>query len=170
MKDGSSEFEVSQEEFARLRFIEEWGMFFELAGLQRMVGRVWAFLLVSDASQVSAAELADGLQASAGSISGATRYMQTIGLVRRVRRTGERRDLFELAPGGISRISSQRLTSLGSATALAQRGVDAFGDHPAVRARLEEIRDFYDWMVRELPPLFERWQDERDAAAKAVKS
>jgi DNA-binding transcriptional regulator GbsR (MarR family) len=64
------------------RFIEELGMQFELeAAAPRMLGRVLGWLLVCDPPEQSAAELAERLQASKGSISTATRLLLRMGMI-----------------------------------------------------------------------------------------
>jgi hypothetical protein len=150
--------------FERQRFVEELGTFFELVGFSRMAGRVWGFLLVSEEPEVSAADLADGLAASGGSISTATRALLRGGMIRRVRRPNQRRAYFTLDAEAVPRAMTQRLAVVSSMVALAARGLEVFGDSALVRTRLEELHDFYAWMERELPVLMERWQQERGAS------
>jgi DNA-binding transcriptional regulator GbsR (MarR family) len=81
------------------RFVEELGILLELeAGTARMVGRTLGWLLVCEPPEQSAAELAEMLQASKGSISTATRVLLRMGLVERVRFRGERFDRFRVQP------------------------------------------------------------------------
>ena len=71
------------------RFVEELGVLLELeAGAPRMVGRVLGWLLVCEPPEQSAAELAERLQASRGSISAATRLLLRMGMIERVRTRG----------------------------------------------------------------------------------
>src|SRR5919201_6734758 len=87
------------DEAAIERFIEQVGVQFELeAGTPRMVGRVFGWLLVCDPPEQSAAELAEQLQASKGSISTATRVLLRIGMIERLRVRGERFDRFRAPP------------------------------------------------------------------------
>src|SRR6516162_11727046 len=81
------------------RFVEELGVLLELeAGAPRMVGRVLGWLLVCDPPEQSAAEVAQRLQASKGSISTATRVLLRMGMIERVRLRGERFDRFLARP------------------------------------------------------------------------
>jgi DNA-binding transcriptional regulator GbsR (MarR family) len=59
----------------RERYVEDFGLLLERFGLPRMVGRVLGVLLVSEAPEHSAEDLAGVLQASRGSISSATRTL-----------------------------------------------------------------------------------------------
>src|ERR687888_775303 len=81
------------------RFVEELGVYFELeAGTPRMIGRTLGWLLVCDPPEQSAADLAELLQASKGSISTATRVLLRMGFIERVRFRGERFDRFRARP------------------------------------------------------------------------
>ena len=82
---------VSRDE---LQFIEEMGALFDQVGSTRMAGRVWAYLLIADAEQVSSADLVEALNASASSISSATRLLESLEMVDRIRLPGDRRDYF----------------------------------------------------------------------------
>ncbi|NNL96709.1 MAG: MarR family transcriptional regulator, partial [Acidimicrobiia bacterium] len=66
-----------------LTFVEEMGALFERLGYGRMAGRVWGYLLVVDAEQVSAADLVEALDSSPSAISTATRVLISLGLVDR---------------------------------------------------------------------------------------
>ena len=70
-------------ERAELTFVEEMGALFERIGNGRMTGRVWGYLLIVDSEQVSAAGLAEALDASPSAISTATRALISLGLVDR---------------------------------------------------------------------------------------
>ena len=70
------------------------------AGAARMVGRVLGWLLVCEPPEQSAADLAQALRASKGSISTATRVLLRTGLIERVRVRGERFDRFVAKPEG----------------------------------------------------------------------
>src|SRR5689334_10789562 len=71
---------------------ERFALVFTNFGLQRMVARVYAALLVSESPTVTMPELAEALNASAGAISGAVKTLVTIGLVEQVPAPGSRRD------------------------------------------------------------------------------
>lgn len=63
------------------------------AGMPRLAARVFTTLLVSENGRLTAAELAQRLQASAGGISGAVRYLVQIRMIRREREPGTRHHL-----------------------------------------------------------------------------
>ena len=81
------------------RFVEELGIQIERdTAAPRMVGRVFAWLLISDPPEQSAADLAEALDASKGSISTATQMLERFGFIERLRLRGERFDRFRARP------------------------------------------------------------------------
>jgi DNA-binding transcriptional ArsR family regulator len=149
------------------RFTEELGIQFELeAGAPRMVGRVLGWLLVCDPPEQSAAELAETLQASKGSISTATRVLLRMGLIERVRLRGERFDRFLARPEAWDDYLWRDDQFKGPRRVL-RLGLDALADEPQTRrARLEHLDSIYAWWERRLPALRDEYMSERAAAAK----
>jgi DNA-binding transcriptional regulator GbsR (MarR family) len=147
----------------RKRYVEDFGLFFDQFGLGRMLGRVLGLLLLSDPPERSAAELADELQASRGSMSQATRSLVRLGLVQRISRPGERRDYFRVRPGAWHELMRQEMSSITMFRRMAERGLEIQGAAgPEARLGLEEMRDFYAYWERELPAVLERWERETE--------
>lgn len=135
-------------------------------GLPRVAGRMWAWLLICDPPQQTAAQLAETLQASRGAISGAARLLEGVGLVTRSTRRGERREYFAVQPGSLIEVMRARQASVRAGRELAARGLDLLRDRPpADRARIQEVHDLYAFMERELPALLARYPDRRKDAA-----
>lgn len=125
-------------------------------GLPRMTGRVFGWLLVCDPAEQTAAQLAEELKASKGSISGATGVLVRAGLVDRLHVRGERADRFRLRPSAWDEQFRDRRTA--QARALVARGLDALaGASAARRARLEELDAFYGWYESRMPELADEW-------------
>jgi DNA-binding transcriptional regulator GbsR (MarR family) len=57
------------------RFVERFAAILEDSGVPRMPARVFVGLLATDSGSLTAAELAERLQASPAAISGAVRYL-----------------------------------------------------------------------------------------------
>src|SRR5436305_1551432 len=111
-------------------------------GLPRMTGRVLGWLLVCDPPEQTAAQLADALGASKGSISGATGMLVRAGLVDRLHIRGERADRFRLRPEAWD--EQVRDQGVGQARALIAQGLEALADEPhRRRGRLEDLDMFY---------------------------
>jgi len=143
-------------------FVEAVGQHLAAQGLPRMAGRIWAWLLICDPPQQSAAQLAEQLQASRGSISDSARLLSSAGLISRTTRPGDRREYFSVPPGAVATLMQARLPSVVAMRRLMDAGLSLLEDRPAdQRARLHEVRDVYAFFERELPAMLERFQRER---------
>ena len=149
-----------------LTFVEEMGALFERTGNGRMTGRVWGYLLIVDAEHVSAADLAEALDASPSAISGATRTLISLGLVDRIRLSGERRDYFTIHHGAILTLMRRRVDALTMARDMAARALDRFGDRDIARPHLEELYEVYSWFAAEYPGMVDRFLVERSETKK----
>ncbi|HEX6230935.1 MAG TPA: MarR family transcriptional regulator [Actinomycetota bacterium] len=144
------------------RFVEDLGVFFESTGQPRMAGRVFAALLLADPPEMSAADLAEYLTVSSGSISMTTRELIRLGLVERVSVPGERRDYFRANVGALPQLLRERLGVVSRMHELMERGEElAKGKDPQVRRRLEEIHAFYEFFEGELEQVLARWDERR---------
>jgi DNA-binding transcriptional regulator GbsR (MarR family) len=125
-------------------------------GLPQMTGRVLGWLLVCDPAEQTAAQLAEELDASKGSISGATNMLVRMKLVDRLHVRGERADRFRIRPEAWD--DQVRDQSIGEVRALLDLGHEALAsESPVRRARLEELRTFYAWWESRMPALYEEW-------------
>ena len=149
-----------------LSFVEEMGALFERIGNGRMTGRVWGYLLIVDAEHVSAADLTEALDASPSAISGATRTLISLGLVDRIRLSGERRDYFTIHHGAILTLMRRRVDALNMARDMAARALERFGDRDIARPHLEELYEVYSWFAAEYPAMVDRFLAERTESQK----
>lgn len=76
------------------RYAEQFGNLLADTGWPRMSARVFAAILASEGGRMTAAELAEQLQASPAAISGAVRYLLQMRLATREREPGSRRDAY----------------------------------------------------------------------------
>ena len=140
------------------RFVDASGTWMNKAyGLPQMTGRVLGWLLVCDPPEQTAAQLADALEASKGSISTSTNMLVRMKLVDRLHVRGERADRFRLRPEAWD--DQVRDQTIGDARALLAIGFEALaGEPPARLARLAELDAFYSWWEARMPELVEEWQ------------
>ncbi|MEO6207518.1 MAG: MarR family transcriptional regulator [Candidatus Limnocylindrales bacterium] len=142
--------------------VEQMAQMLAEGGLSRAAGRIWAWLLICEPPQQTAADLADTLHISRGAVSEAVRLLVTAGLVRRTSRRGDRRQYFHVPPGSTIAVLHARLPITTAWRRLADTGLEILADRPvASRARLQEVRDVYAFMEQELPSLLERFLEQR---------
>lgn len=150
-------------------FVEAVGIAFEQTGLPRMAGRIFGWLLISEPPYQSPAELAEVLMASKGSISTTTRLLIQLGLIERFIIPGVRHDYYRLRQDALQRTIKHGLEDeIKMFQGVAEQGLELMkGESSARRRWLEEMRDRYNFLVRELPPLMERY--EKQQAKNRVK-
>jgi DNA-binding transcriptional regulator GbsR (MarR family) len=153
---------------SRDRFIEEIGLVFDSMHLPRMAGRVLGAILLAPADGATAADLAEMLQASKGSISNMTQLLIHYRLIERTVRSGDRRDRFLIKRGAWARMLLWRLELLQRVQELATDGLSLLGPDGNAEP-LEEVRDMYAFLERELPKLFDRWDAEREGGKVASR-
>ncbi len=127
-------------------------------GLQRMTARVLATLLFTEQPTMTAGELADRLQASTGAISGAVKMLTSVGLVERVPAPASRRDHYRLRDNAWAVLYTNQNEVLAAMRKAAKTGISATGSKSLARQRLTQMRDFYDFLLSEIPPLLDRWR------------
>lgn len=142
------------------QFAEEVGLLFERFGLSRMGGRILGWLLICDPPRQSSTDLAVALGASKGSISTATRFLISAGMIERSPVPGARGHFFEITPETFVRANDQ-LGTFRLFQDLMNKGLAVLGDERSPRAkRLRRTRDLYAFLEREYPKLVERFEAE----------
>ena len=140
---------------------EELALVLTSHGLQRMTARVLATLLFTEQTSVTMAELGETLQASAGSISGALKMLTSVGLAERVPVPGSRREHFRLPRDAWSVLFTSKNETMRAMLEAADAGLEATDEQGPARERLAEMRDFYGFLMAEIPALLDRWHEQR---------
>lgn len=153
--------ETKRDEDAVRRYVESLGLVMSQIGMQRMSARVFAALMTTDSGQLTAAELAEQLSVSPAAISGAVRYLDQVGLVRKVREPGERRDHYQLYDDLWYATFLKRDRFLIMWRDATTEGIDALGPDTPAGKRLAEMRDFLAFMLVEVNNLYDRWHELR---------
>jgi DNA-binding transcriptional regulator GbsR (MarR family) len=148
------------------RFVEEMGQMLASYGMTPMAGRMWGWLLVCEPPEQTAAEIADALHASRGAISGTARILASAGMIRRSTRRGDRREYFSAPPETFESFLASAGRIYRQFREMAERGLEAIADRPPEsRARLEELRDVFGFVEREVPAVIDRFLRDRAGAA-----
>jgi DNA-binding MarR family transcriptional regulator len=153
---------MSQERQSKKRqFAEDFALLLERMGLPPMAGRIWGWLLVCDPPHHTAAELADAVGASLGSVSSMTRLLEQFGVIERFSLPGHRRKRYRLKAGGFTELLKAKMAFTVELRQMADRGLDLLrGESPEVHRRLKECRDFYAFFEQRMPALVEEWEQE----------
>jgi DNA-binding transcriptional regulator GbsR (MarR family) len=149
---------MSGDEFRRT-FVERMGGALTTAGLARLPSRIFAALLADPDGRMTAAEIGNELHVSPASVSGAVRYLDGVGMIRREREPGTRRDVFVVDDDAwrdtllhADRVYAPMIAELDRALA------DLPADDPA-RRRIAISREFLGFVSQEMSAMSERWQE-----------
>jgi len=149
---------MSRESYA---FVERMGGALTQAGLPRVPSLVFAALLVDDDGRMTSAELAEALELSPASISGAVNYLAQLGMLRRERERGSRRDVYVVdddAWHGTLMRRDQLYAPMVSALTV---GLRSLGPDSPAHDRLLLTREFLTFVDEEMAGLAEKWEKRR---------
>lgn len=143
-------------------FVDRVGLFFEMLGAPRTMGRVYGWLMICDPPQESLTGLATTLGASKAAISNAVRPMQEGGLIERLP-SSTRQHHYRITPGGWTRVMQMQLARMSAGVEAAEFGLSIVGpDRPRQRERLMEFRDFMAFTEHDAGAEFlRRWEEFR---------
>ena len=133
------------------------------AGMPRMPARVMMALVASPDSGYSAADLADRLGVSPAAVSGAVRYLQSIHMIQRLPRHGDRRDRYEIIDDGWHVVLTANMPLYERLADFVDRVADENADAPASVRRARDMSEFFRFLARRMPQLLEEWDAERGA-------
>jgi DNA-binding transcriptional regulator GbsR (MarR family) len=143
----------------RASLVEEMGLIWTELGEPRMQGRVLGYLMLSNAPYVSSAELVQALQASAGSISSATKVLVHEGFIRRVAVAGERSYFFRAEDDAWGAFLATEARYLRRRQAFAERVLGVLGpDEERPRRRFTNMRDYHEWLAQHRKETLAGWE------------
>ncbi len=128
------------------------------AGLPAVPSRVFSALLVDDDGRMTAAELGASLGISAAGVSGAVRYLERVGMTRRERVPGSRKDVYVVDDDAWHEAMMRKDVTYGPMVAALQSAIGAVdADDPSLH-RLELSREFLLFVDAEMDGLARRWE------------
>jgi DNA-binding transcriptional regulator GbsR (MarR family) len=135
-------------------------------GMQRMTARVLAALLFTEQPTMTMGELADRLQASSGAISGALKMLTSVGIVERVPAPGSRRDHYRLRDNAWAVQYTNQNEVTAAVIKAAEAGIATTERCSLARERLIQMRDFYTFLLDEIPALLDRWYQQSGSSGR----
>jgi len=143
-------------------FVDRLGLFFELLGATRTMGRLYGWLLICDPPQQSLTELANALSVSKASVSTVARQLLEGGMVERLP-SPNRQHLYRVTPGGFTSVLETQLSLMRRGIEPAEFALSVLGeDRAEQRRRVEDFRDFCEFCTRAYrDQLMEMWTEYR---------
>ncbi|WP_317160921.1 GbsR/MarR family transcriptional regulator [[Mycobacterium] appelbergii] len=145
-------------------FVARVGLFMEMLGGSRTMGRVYGWLMISEPPHQSLSELADTLAVSKASVSTVARQLQEGGMIERLP-SSNRQHLYRVVPGGFTSVLNAQLARMKMGIDVADYGLSLLDETKTEqRGRLEDLRDFCEFSTTTYhDELIRLWTDYRDA-------
>ena len=144
-----------------LRFVERMGGALTDAGLPRLPSRVFAALLSDEDGRMTAAELAAALEVSPAGVSGAVNYLGQVGMLRRERHRGSRRDVYVVDEDAWHTAMLRRDQLYAPMLAALDDAIAGLVDDDPRRLRLVLTREFLVFVDEQLSDLARKWESRR---------
>lgn len=148
------------------RFVERFASVLVEAGIPRMPARVFAALLATDSGRLTAAELAERLQASPAAVSGGVRYLTGVGMVSREGEPGSRRHFYRVPDNVWDEVVTGRDRLMERWVSVLRQGIDVIGRDTPAGDRLADSVQYFEFVIAELPRVLARWQEHKAARAR----
>lgn len=146
----------------KLKYIEEAGLLFESAGMTRMAGRIFGYLLICDEDAVSFNQIKEVLKASKGSISTNLKQLANTELIEMVSLPGDRKTYYRASHIHIGDILQSRTRLMKNFADIFSRANELKNRKDDVSEWLLESSSFYEWMEDQLEEIIKRWDKEKD--------
>ena len=148
-------------EDAEIEFIEQFGLMSKEDGLPRIAGRIYGLLLLQEEA-LCLDEMVDHLQVSKASISTNARRLERMGVVQRIGKPGDRRDYYRASPDAIEGNFERVRSRMEQMVQLLDATIPRLSDQQnTALSRLEKMRDWHQFMLREMEGLLKRWEQSR---------
>lgn len=134
------------------------GLIAQSDGWPRIAGRLMG-LMVLEHGPLSFAELAERLQVSRGSISTNARFLESVGVIKKISLPGDRLDYYQLTENPYVKLLDGLATRMQSAEQTVRSTFDGISDRER-RRRLRELADFYSGLVGSYRTLVKRMKDD----------
>lgn len=142
------------------QFIERFTGQLTQAGFPRTPARIFVALLTADSSSLTAAQLADLLQASPASVSGGARYLLQVGLISAEGEPGSRRQHYRMSVTVWEDIVSLRDQMFGRWATDLQDGIAVLGPGSLAGQRMAETIRYFGFLQVEMAGLLTRWKQQ----------
>ena len=129
--------------------------------LPPICGLIFGTLMIADQAYVSSRELSETLGVSQASISTMGRRLVETGIAERTVDLKTRRDLFSIRANGFLSMQRDAFKDLMIGVEIIDQMMALVSDDGPAARRLCETRDFFAYLVRELPLMVERYESSR---------
>jgi len=142
----------------RQKFIDRLSGQLVAAGMQRAPARVFACLLSEDSGSLTSKELSEALGISPSGVSAAVSYLNTVGMLTKVRRPGDRRDHYEVGDDVWNHLFEVRNALLADWGQITRDGAKAVGEDSPAGRRMNDSAEFFEFIRRGSAEMMSEWR------------
>lgn len=144
----------------KLKLIEELGIHNEKSGMQPAASRVFALLMISDENELTFEEIYETLNISKSAGSNAINLLIDTHRVEYITRPGERKRYFRIKVISLKEGVQRSLGNLEVFNSLLKQVLaERTSETKEFNEGLSEVVGFLDFMKKELPLLFQKWEN-----------
>ncbi|MEU4233942.1 hypothetical protein AB0F17_57530 [Nonomuraea sp. NPDC026600] len=142
-------------------FVDRMGLVMERLGGTRTMGRLYAWLMICDPPARSLTDLAAELEVSKTAVSTVARQLEVGGMIERVP-TASREHRYRMTGGGWAQVMQVQLAGVRMSLDTLDFGLSILSeDLPERRARVEDTREFFAFILRDSEEMLQRWAEYR---------
>ncbi|WP_344952443.1 GbsR/MarR family transcriptional regulator [Sphaerisporangium flaviroseum] len=157
--------ELATVNLSEIEFVDRMGLIMERLGGTRTMGRMYAWLMISDPPDQSLTDLAAELGVSKTAVSTVARHLEVSGMVERVP-SSTREHRYRIVGGGWAQVMRVQLAILKQSLDTLDFGLSILGDdRPGQRDRLKDTREFFAFILQDSDQMFERWKEHREKSS-----
>jgi DNA-binding transcriptional regulator GbsR (MarR family) len=142
-------------------FVDRMGLVMERLGGTRTMGRLYAWLMICDPPDRSLTDLAAELDVSKTAVSTVARQLEVSGMIERVP-TSSREHRYRMTGGGWAQVMQVQLAGVRMSLDTLDFGLSILSEGlPERRARVEDTREFFAFILRDSEEMLQRWEEYR---------
>ena len=148
------------------RVAEFWS---EQSGLPAITGRVVGWLMISAPPEQCAAEIAKAIGASRASLTTSMQLLIAMGLVRSLKRPGQRTSYYRIDDDAWEKVLRRRIASMASFREITRDGLTLLGVSNPRATRIKSADEVYEWAERVFATSPPRPSAKRDGQRRSSK-
>ena len=150
-----------------LQWVERIATHLAVDGVPPIAGRILGWLMICEAAEQSAEDIAEAIGASRASLTTNLRLLTLMGLVSRQPRPGSRTVFYAVGDDAWEAVVRRQVASLAAFDAIVDAGLELVGRDTGRARRMRSAHDVFAWMTKvfeDAPPLpsGRRWSEGRD--------
>lgn len=151
-------------------FIERMGLSAQSDGLPRIAGRLFGFFIMEGGVH-SFSEIAERLMVSRGSVSTNARILESLGILERITRPGDRQDYFQLSEDPYGKLLQGYVVRMRQNLDIVQRTTNKLSaSNKNTHKRLQDMDRFYSTAIDNTLTILDSWTTSGKPGSKSKKS